>query len=602
MGDIAEIQGHARLIGSIEARIAIEAQNYFAQASAICIKCRMSVTQKDHGSSGIPPSGRPRFASTLGWPVATALVALLVAAPILAVLWSLTQTSGDAWVHLGSTVLPGYVGNTLLLMVLVGIMTILLGVGSAWLIVSFEFPGQRILSWALVLPLAMPGYIIAYVYTDLLEFAGPVQTLLRDITGWQAGDYAFPPIRSLGGAALMLSLVLYPYVYLLTRTSFQRQSVALVEATRVLGVSPTQAFLRVALPCARPAIAGGVALALMETIADYGVADYFGVSTLTAGIFRTWLGMGEPVAAAQIAAVLFLFAGALVVLERLNRQGTVANPLGRDVAAARIVLPPLKSIAALLACALPVTFGFLLPAFVLIRYAINVGDPLLSSQFLAFAGNSLTVAAAAALIATGIALFLAYTERRDASMQNQLLIRLATLGYALPGAMIAIGILALAGTLDTKLAIFMRDTLGMEPRLLLTGTIAGLLFAYVARFLTAAFNSTQAGLEKIHGTLDDAARMLGAGPGRVLTAIHLPLLRGPLLAGFLLVFIDVMKELPATLLLRPFNFETLATRTYRLASDERLAEASTAALLIVALGLIPTIMLSVSIARSTFRR
>ena len=230
------------------------------------------------------------------------------------------------------------------------------------------------------------------------------------------------------------------------------------------------------------------------------------------------------------------------------------------------------------------------------------GDPLLGSQFLAFAGNSLTVATAAALMATGIALFLAYAERRDASTANQLLIRLATLGYALPGAMIAIGILALASTLDTNLAIFMRDVLDMEPRLLLTGTIAGLLFAYVARFLTAAFNSTQAGLEKIHGTLDDAARMLGAGSGRVLTAVHLPLLRGPLLAGFLLVFIDVMKELPATLLLRPFNFETLATRTYRLASDERLAEASTAALLIVALGLIPTIMLSVSIARSTFRR
>jgi iron(III) transport system permease protein len=583
-------------------RIAIEAQNYFAPASAICIKCRMSVTQKDHLRRVLPQEKPSWDIASIAWPLATALVALVVAAPILAVLWSLTQASGDAWAHLGATVLPGYVGNTLLLMALVGVMTILLGVGSAWLIVSFEFPGQRILSWALVLPLAMPGYIIAYVYTDLLEFAGPVQTLLRDLTGWQAGDYVFPPIRSLWGASLMLSLVLYPYVYLLTRTSFQRQSVALVEATRVLGVSPAQAFLRVALPCARPAIAGGVALALMETIADYGVADYFGVSTLTAGIFRTWLGMGEPVAAAQIAAVLFLFAGALVLLERLNRQGTVANPLGRDVAAARISLTPLKSAGAILACALPVTFGFVIPAIVLVRYAFTVGDPLLGTRFISFAANSLSVAAGAALIGTGIALFLAYAERRDPTNTNRLLVRLATLGYALPGAMIAVGILAIAGALDTRIAIFMRDVLGMEPKLLLTGTVAGLLFAYVTRFLTAAFNSTQAGLEKIHGTLDDAARMLGAGPGRVLRAVHLPLLRGPLLAGFLLVFIDVMKELPATLLLRPFNFETLATRTYRLASDERLAEASTSALLIVALGLIPTIMLSVSIARSTFRR
>lgn len=559
----------------------------------------MSVTQKDHVPFEPVPQARSKGH---GWQLATGLIAFLVAAPIIAILWSLTQASGGAWAHLASTVLPGYVLNTLLLMALVGIMTMLLGVGSAWLVVSFTFPFQRMLSWALVLPLAMPAYIIAYVYTDLLEYAGPVQTLLREATGWHGGEYAFPPIRSLGGAAIMLSLVLYPYVYLLTRTAFQRQSVALVEATRVLGVTPAQAFLRVALPCARPAIAGGVALALMETIADFGVVDYFGVSTLTAGIFRTWLGMGAPVAAAQIAAILFLFAAALVLLERMERQGTVANPLGRDVAAQRIVLPPLKGIAALLACALPVVLGFVVPAAVLARYALTVGDPLLGSHFVGFAVNSLGVAGIAALLATAAALFLAYAERRDPSPSNRFLIRFATLGYALPGAMVAIGILAIAGEIDTRIAEFMRDTLGLQPRLVLTGTVAGLLIAYVTRFLTAAFNSTQAGLEKIHGTLDDAAHMLGAGPGRVLRAVHLPLLRGPLLAGFLLVFIDVMKELPATLLLRPFNFETLATRTYRLASDERLTEASTAALFIVLLGLIPTIMLSVSIARSAFRR
>lgn len=583
-------------------KLAIEAQKNFAPTSAICIKCQMIVTQKNSSShlKQVPRRGSP--GPGLRWEIATGLVGLLVAAPILAVLWSLTSGSGDAWVHLLQTVLPGYVANTLLLMVLVGVMTMALGVGSAWLVVTFSFPGQRILSWALVLPLAMPGYIIAYVYTDLLEFAGPVQTLLRSATGWGAQDYSFPPIRSVGGASLMLSLVLYPYVYLLTRTSFQRQSVALVEATRVLGVTPARAFLKVALPCARPAIAGGVALALMETISDYGVADYFGISTLTAGIFRTWLGMGEPIAAAQIAAVLFLFATLLVALERMNRQGTVANPLGRDVAAQRISLSGLQSFFAFWACALPVLMGFVLPAIVLARYALTIGDPLMGRSFVSFATNSLSVAAVAALIATGIALFLAYAERRDTSPLNRLFIRFATLGYALPGAMVAIGILAIASAIDVRIAVFMRDSLAMEPRLLLAGTVAGLIFAYVVRFLTAAFNSTQAGLEKIHTTLDDAARMLGAGPKRVLSAVHLPLLRGPLLAGFLLVFIDVMKELPATLLLRPFNFETLATRTYRLASDERLAEASTSALFIVVLGLIPTIMLSVSIARSAFRR
>ncbi len=536
------------------------------------------------------------------WRAGPGLMGLFVAAPILAVLWSLTQSAGGAWAHLFDTVLPLYVVNTALLMGLVGAMSALLGVGSAWAVVTFRFPGQRILSWALVLPLAMPAYIIAYVYTDLLEYAGPVQTVLRDVTGWGRDDYFFPPIRSLAGASMMLSLVLYPYVYLLARTSFQRQSVALVEATRVLGVAPLQAFWRVALPCARPAIVGGVALALMETIADYGVADYFGLSTLTTGIFRTWFGMGEPVAAAQISAILFLFAAALIAFERVNRQGTVANPLSRDVAAQRITLSPMKGMVAFVFCALPVLLGFVLPATVLAHYALSVGDPLMGYRFVAFATNSLGIAIVAAVIATAVALFLAYAERRDPSPANRLLIRFATLGYALPGAMVAMGVLAIAGVLDDRIAVFMRDSLGLQPRLLLSGTVAGLLFAYVVRFLTIAFNATQAGLEKIHPTLDDAARMLGASPGRVMKAIHLPLLRGPLLAAFLLVFIDVMKELPATLLLRPFNFETLATRTYRLASDERLAEASTAALLIVVLGLIPTIMLSVSIARSSFRR
>ncbi len=562
----------------------------------------MSVTQKDHISPGARSWWPSAGTSSLVWRVVPALLALMVAAPIFSVLWSLTDLSGDTWQHLAQTVLPTYVANTLLLMMLVGIMTFCLGVGAAWIIVSFRFPGDRILSWALVLPLAMPGYIIAYVYTDLLEFAGPVQTMLREMMGWQARDYTFPPIRSLGGAALMLSLVLYPYVYLLARTAFQRQSVALVEATRVLGVTPTRAFLRVALPCARPAIAGGVALALMETIADYGVADYFGVSTLTAGIFRTWLSMGEPVAAAQIAAILFLFAGGLIVFERMNRRGNVANPLRRDVAAARQPLAGLKAWGAMIACGVPVLLGFIVPAYVLAVYALTIGDPLLGARFVFFALNSLWVAGIAALVATLCALVLAYAGRRERGQSNNILIRLATLGYALPGAMVAIGVLAIAGALDQKIAIFMRDTLGMKPQLLLTGTVLGLLFAYVVRFLTASFNSVQAGLEKIHTTLDDAARMLGAASGRVVTRVHLPLLRGPLLAGFLLVFIDVMKELPATLLLRPFNFETLATRTYRLASDERLAEASTSALLIVALGLIPTIMLSISIARAALRR
>lgn len=555
----------------------------------------MAVTEKDW------MAGRARRRAASGWTLAALAVALVLLAPSLTVLASLVLPASENWAHLRATVLPAYVANTLWLMVLVALMAGVIGVGTAWLVVAARFPGQRIFNWALVLPLAMPAYIIAYVYTDLLAFAGPVQSGLRALTGWSGGDYVFPNIRSLPGAAIMLSLVLYPYVYLLARTAFQRQSAALFEAARMLGARPWRAFLRVALPCARPAIAGGLALALMETISDFGVVDYFAVPTLTTGIFRTWFSLGDALAAAQIAAWLFLFALALVMIEMVSRRGRVANPLARDMAARPVTLKGGRAAAATIACALPVLLGFVVPAIVLARYALIEGDPLVGRSFLDFASNSLFVACVAAVLATALALLLAYGERLHPTPFNRISIRLATLGYALPGAMIAIGILTLTTGVDRALAGFAETYLGFAPGLLITGSAAGLVFAYVARFLTAAFNATHSGLEKIHPALDAAARSLGAPPGRVLRAVHVPLLRGALASAVLLVFIDVMKELPATLLLRPFNFETLATRTYRLASDERLAEASTAALTIVALGLLPTILLSLSIARSGIR-
>lgn len=562
----------------------------------------MSVTEKDRFPPG-PTIGermKQRFGS--GWTVAALAVALVALAPSLTVLWSLTAPASENWAHLSATVLPTYVWNTLKLMGLVALITAFIGVGTAWLVVSTRFPGQRILNWALVMPLATPGYIVAYVYTDLLSFAGPVQTALRGVTGWGAADYYFPPVRSLPGAAIMLGLVLYPYVYLLARTAFQRQSAALFDAARMLGARPWRAFIRVALPCARPAIAGGLALVLMETISDFGVVDYFAVQTLTTGIFRTWFNLGDALAAAQIAAWLFVFALALVFIEMVSRRGRVANPLSRDMAAQPRTLKGVRGWAALIACSLPVLLGFVVPALVLLRYAILEGDPLFGRRFLDFAWNSLTVAGVAAALTTLLALLLTYGERLHPTRFNRVSIRLATLGYALPGAMIAIGILTLSTDIDRAFGSFANNHLGFSPGLILTGSIAGLVFAYVARFLTAAFNATHSGLEKIHPTLDAAARSLGASPRRVLGAIHVPLLRGALASAALIVFIDVMKELPATLLLRPFNFETLATRTYRLASDERLAEASTAALAIVALGLIPTILLSLSLFRSSARR
>lgn len=556
----------------------------------------MSVTEKDRPVS--PGLARLRARAGSGWTLGALATAALVLLPSLMVLASLAAPASDNWAHLSATVLPGYVSNTLKLMALVAIMTGIVGVGTAWLTVMTRFPGHSVASWALVLPLAIPGYIVAYVYTDLLAFSGPVQTALRAVTGWNGGDYSFPPVRSLPGAAIMLSLVLYPYVYLLARTSFQRQSAALFDAARSLGARPWRAFWRIALPCARPAIAGGIALALMETISDFGVVDYFAVPTLTTGIFRTWFSLGDPVSAAQIAAWLFIFAIALVFLEMASRRGRVANPMARDIGSQPRRLSGLAAAGAILACALPVLLGFIVPAIVLARYALIAGDPLLGRSFFDFAWNSISIAAVAAALATLLALLLCYGERLRPTRFNRISIRLATLGYALPGAMIAIGILTLSTDIDRLLGDTLTDMFGMSPGLLLTGSVAGLIFAYIARFLTAAYNTTQSGLEKIHPTLDAAARVLGAPPRRVLSAVHVPLLRGALASAALIVFIDVMKELPATLLLRPFNFETLATRTYRLAADERIAEASTAALTIVLLGILPTILLSFSIARS----
>ncbi|WP_293344077.1 iron ABC transporter permease [Parvibaculum sp.] len=560
----------------------------------------MSVTEKDRRPGGLRLGERIRLQLDSGWTLAALGIALVLLAPSLTVLWSLTAPASENWAHLRSTVIPGYISNTLQLMALVAAITAVVGVGTAWLTVSAEFPGRHIFNWALVLPLATPAYIVAYVYTDLLSFAGPVQTALRGVTGWQVGDYHFPAVRSLPGAAVMLSLVLYPYVYLLARTSFERQSAALFDAARILGAGPMRAFLRVTLPCARPAIAGGLALVLMETISDFGVVDYFAVPTLTAGIFRTWFNLGDAVSAAQIAAWLFIFAIALVFIEFAGRRGRVANPLARDMTAEPRKLGWLAGLAAAFACALPIVLGFLVPVSVLAHYALIEGDPMLGRNFIAFARNSLVVAVIAASLATAFALLLAYGERLHPTRFNRISIRLATLGYALPGAMIAIGILTLTTGIDHALSDTAEE-FGFSPGLILTGSIAGLVFAYVARFLTAAYNATHSGLEKIHPTLDAAARSLGAQPRRVLSAIHMPLLRGALASAALIVFIDVMKELPATLLLRPFNFETLATRTYRLASDEKLGEASTAALMIVLLGLIPTILLSLSISKSGAR-
>ena len=526
---------------------------------------------------------------SVAWTVMAILVAIPVALPLLVVVAALLFPTTAVWSHLMQTVLLTYTVNTLSLMLIVALLAASIGVGAAWLTAHYRFPGSGWLGVALILPLAAPAYVVGYVYADLFDATGPVQGMLRSLAGVQLGDYYFPAVRSLGGAGFVIALVLYPYVYLLAKTSFQSQAGALYESARVLGMGRSQVFWRVAVPVARPAIIGGLALVMMETIADYGVAEHFGVPTFTTGIFRTWYAMGEHDAALKLAGCLFLLVAVLVVLEQSARRGERFNPLSRNVAAEKI---PLGGVAGLLAaglCLLPVLGGFIVPVGTLLWYAVAQGDPLLGRGFYVYGLNSISVAVVAAGVCAAVALLLNYAARLRRDRWLNLVVRLATLGYALPGMVLAVGVLLPLTYIDRALAQYLTESLGRPVGLLLTGSIFALVLVYVARFLTVAFNSTQTAMHQLHPQLDAVARTLGNSPAGVLRRVHLPLLRPAVLSGLLLVFIDVMKELPATLILRPFNFETLATRVYRLASDERLSEASTAAVIIVALGLLPTI-------------
>jgi iron(III) transport system permease protein len=547
------------------------------------------------------PSGRrvvwrrPEFASGLF----IGTLALLLALPVLVVLGSVLVPASEVWRHLASSVLPDYVANSLLLMLGVGTGTLLIGVGTAWLTTLCRFPGRRLFEWALLLPMAMPAYIIAYTYTGLLDYAGPVQTLLRDWTGWGYGDYWFPAIRSLPGAVLMLSLVLYPYVYLLARAAFLSQSVAVLEVGRTLGNGPWGAFWRVALPLARPAIVAGVTLALMETLADYGTVQYFGVATFTTGIFRVWLGQGEPAAAAQLAALLLVFVLTLILVERgSRRQARYHHTAQRHQPIRRYHLHGWGAFGALFVCLLPLLFGFLVPAGQLAVWSWTRAATGFDARFLSLTLNSLSLAGGAALLALIVALLLAYAQRLIPTSLVRSSVRLAGMGYAVPGAVIAIGVMLPFAWLDNALDAWMRATFGVSTGLLLSGTLFALLFAYLARFLSVSLQTVESGLTRIRPAMDEAARSLGLRPAQVLWRVHVPLLRGSLLTALLLVFVDVIKELPATLALRPFNFDTLAVRAYELASDERLADAGPAALTIVLAGLVPVVLLSRSIARS----
>jgi iron(III) transport system permease protein len=540
-----------------------------------------------------------RSRSISPWTLATLVIAALVAIPVIIVLSRIFIPTHGVWSHLASTVLPGYLANTFQLVLGVGIGTLVLGVGTAWLVTLCRFPGSRILEWALLLPMAVPAYVMAYIYTDLLQFVGPVQTTLREFTGWARHDYWFPDIRSLGGAIVMMTLVLYPYVYLLSRAAFLEQSVCVLEVSRTLGRGPWRSFFTVALPLARPAIVAGLALALMEVLADFGTVQYFAVDTFTTGIYRTWFAMGEPVAAAQLASVLLLFVLVLLLLERWSRgRARYHHTTSRYRTLPSNRLRGLRAALALLACGTPLLLGFVVPALALVRLSLGGGDSLLGAKFWGLAGNSLMLAGIASALAVALALVIAYGLRLHPSPVLRGAARVASMGYAIPGSVVAVGVLIPFAHLDNAIDGFMRASFGISTGLLLSGTIAAVIFAYLVRFLAVSFNTVEASLGKIRVNMDHASRILGQTPGRTLIKVHAPLMMGSLLTSALLVFVDVMKELPATMIVRPFNFDTLAVRTYQLAADERLAEASTPALAIVAVGILPVILLSVAITRS----
>jgi len=552
---------------------------------------------------GLAPHGVSRHRGgravrILGW-VSVAIAAVLSVPVITVAAHFLIPTESEVWGHLARTVLPRYLWNTLWLVLGVGIAAPVIGTGTAWLVTMYRFPGRPVFEWALILPLAVPAYVMAYAYTDFLQVTGPVQTALRALLDVEAGAMWFPQVRSLPGAIAMMTFVLYPYVYLLARASFLEQSVCALEVGRTLGYGPWRNFLRVALPLARPSIAGGTALVLMEALSDFGTVSYFGVQTFTTGIVRVWSSYGDPVAASQLAGLLLAVVFAVLVVERLSRgRARYHHTSARYRQLPRTTLPPGKQALASLGCALPIVAGFLLPAAILLGMAITAAQRSYALNFVEMAVNSFSLAAVTAVLAVVLATVMVYGRRLCPGRASMLANRVAGLGYAIPGTVIAIGVLVPFTAAENAVDAWLRAQLGVSTGLVLTGTIAALVFAYLVRFLAVALNTVEASLAKVRPTMEDAARTLGHGPTSTLLRVHAPLVSGSMLTAGLLVFVDVLKELPATLVLRPFDYDTLAVQAYNLASDERLTEAATPALTIVAVGILPVIILSKTIARS----
>ena len=528
------------------------------------------------------------------WTVAALAIVAVVLAPLAAVLWIALHPTENIWPHLLSTVLPRYFTTTLVMMAGVGILTAAVGTGAAWLVTMYRFAGRGWLVHALLFPLALPAYVGAYALVDFLDYSGPLQTGLRVTFGWQdARDYWFPEIRSTWAAVLVLSAALYPYVYLLTRQALREQSGGVYEVARALGTGGWGLFWRLGLPLARPAIAAGVALALMETVADFGTVAHFGVQTLTTGVFSTWLNGGNAGGAAQIAGVIMMLIFLLVAMERISRRNARFHRPARH---ARPIEPQTltgwRAAVAFALCLVPFLFGFVLPVGVMLTHALARPEVWIAPGLGSAALNTLIVGGAAAMITVGAALFLVYGVRMAGRGLARLILPVTLLGYAAPGAVLAVGLLVPLAALDHRVADTILTLTGTDPGLLLTGTSAAIVLAYVVRFFGIAQGAVDSAFGRISPSLPMAARSLGEGSGGTLRRLYLPLMRGSVASALLVVFVDCVKELPATLLLRPFNFNTLSTRVYELASLERLGEAAPAALVVTAFGLAAVALLA----------
>ena len=529
----------------------------------------------------------------------SALLVLLVTAPLFAVLSHVATPTEGLWSHLAQTRLGEYLVNTLIVTLGVGVLTLVIGVGCAWLATMYRFPGHSLFEWLLVLPLTMPAYVLAYAYTDWLQFIGPVQSALRAATGWGWQDYWFPNIHSPGGAVFVLSMALYPYVYVAARSAFLAQSVCALEVSRTLGCTPWAMFWRVGLPLARPAIVAGALFVLMESLADFGAVAYFEVNTFTTGIYRTWFSYGNPAAAAQLASVLLTFVFALLMLERFNEgRRRYSHTSARYRPLPAIALRGGWAALAALFCLLPLIAGFGLPVAVLARMAWQAEEALSWARLGQLTLNTVTLSVFTSVIVVGVALLAVYSVRRESHPLGRLLMRLALLGYATPGIVIAVGLLFALGFADQLLSDVLNPILGRSNGLLLSGTLFAVVYGCAVRFFAVGYTPLEAGFRKIRPSFEDVARTLGATPRRILRVVPLPLLRGSVLGAGLLVFVDVMKELPASMILRPFNFDTLAVEAFQLASTERLDGAAGPALVIVLAGLLPVMVLCRAIARS----